>query len=164
MQPGDMNRVVSRKYVGPARSVLVLVSLIMLLYGVSLLWAVWQTFSIVPLVAGVMLAVFGVLGCIAVPRQRTTVSEEYVENRRFRTVRVDFDDVVWAQMRLGELIISDGRRKVVVNRVAQNGRALFDAAVEQLKRQPNVEYRGDPQILSLHFGVSAEAPSQDEDF
>ena len=158
-----MNKVVSRKYVGPARWVLVLVSLIMLLYGVSLLWAVWQTFAIIPLVAGAVLTVFGLLGCISVPRQRTIVTDEYIENRRFTTVRVRFEDVLWAQMRLGELIVCDGRRKVVVNRVAQNGRVIFQTAVEMLKHQSNVEYRGDPQTLSLHFGVEVKKPMSDEE-
>ena len=151
-----METVISRKYVGPARWILIIVSLGMLIYGSAMVYQGVRGDALVSPIIGGVLALVGLLGCVAVPRHRTVVTEEYVESRRFGTVRIDFADVAWVQMRLGELIISDGRRSVRVNRVAQNGRLLFNAAVEQLRRRPDISLRGDPETLAIHFGPASK--------
>jgi hypothetical protein len=156
LKPRDkMDPVVSRKFIGPARWILILVSAGILIYGAALLYTCIETGDILFASVGGALALVGLMGCVAVPRQRTVVTDEYVENRCFATVRIAFDEVAWAQLHLGELIISDNHRSVRVNRVAQNGRLLFNAAVEQLRRRPEIDLRGDPETLAIHFGPVA---------
>ncbi|MBD3257816.1 hypothetical protein GF377_05230 [candidate division GN15 bacterium] len=139
---------------------MVAVSAGMLSYGAAVIYQVYKSQALehdyVVFAIGVVLAVAGLLGCVAVPRQRSMVTDTFVEKRRLFVRRIPFDDVKWAQLYLGELIISDGKRTVTINRVAENGRQLFSAAVEQLQKRPGIEYRGDADALALHFGIPKE--------
>jgi hypothetical protein len=147
-----MNTIVSRKFVGPARWVLVVGCLAILAYGAALGYGALRDQDYLNAAIGGLILIVGLAGAVIIPRQRCVVSETYVEKRRLLSTRVLFDDVKWVRMHLGEMIISDGASTISINRVAENGRQLFTAAAEQLTLRPDIDYRGDPDTLAIHFG------------
>lgn len=151
----QMETVISRKFVGPARWILVCCCLLIVLYGFALCYqglTDHEGTDYLVIVIGGGFGLVGLAGTMVIPRQRSVVTETYVEKRRLLSTRIDFDSVVWVRLHLGEMILSDGSRRVAINRVAENGRQLFAAAAEQITRRPAIELRGDPETLAIHFG------------
>ena len=107
---------------------------------------------IVALLIGTIILLTGAYGLISAVLYRLTVTDEFVEERSIRTVRIEFRDVTGVDLRWRAIVISAGRRKITTAGELKDREHILTVIASQIRPLSGVKITGDKERVRKLFG------------